>query len=460
MSRSGKRLKAEGHNQNLRPSAYSLYLEKDMAPPEPQASGIRPQPSDDEDRLGALALGFALGELAPAELQELYDALRRDGDAGRGAARVVWRTLGTTVDLRSAVGRQFQDTVRHRLEADARGDSFVRGILGRIGLTRPRLQEVTLPETPPRPRRRWLVPALLGLAAAAAAAALLIGRRPAPDGPRAAEVRGLATVDGRPIASGARLDIRPVVLPAGGSIIIDWPDGHRAEITGPAHVFTHADGLWILAGMARVRAAGAFRIGLPDQRIDCLEGTEAVVAIRDNRSVVGVAAGSAVSDRGDAAAPVSLTAGEAGDSDGRVFRWESGVRWETVPGGRRLSCDPGASAWRLEGLVARGRPDERLSMTMERSPLPAIEFTADAVLLRNAAGERRVDLSGAPLLARRVVMQAWPGSAASLRIEGADGPATLPFDGPPRGLIVSGAARLEDADFFTGPAPGAAAGGQ
>ena len=87
----------------------------------------------DEKRIEELASGFALGELQEDELKELYDYLREAH--GDDVAKLTWRTLSTTLDMKMKMSPHFADTVRHRIEHgdEKADDAFSGGILKRLG---------------------------------------------------------------------------------------------------------------------------------------------------------------------------------------------------------------------------------------------------------------------------------------------------------------------------------------
>ena len=80
-----------------------------MSPSSPSNSTDNP-----EQYLLDLATGFALGELNDAELKDLYEHLRND-DAEE-AAKLTWKVLAHTLDMRMKLSPQFLDTIRHRIE--------------------------------------------------------------------------------------------------------------------------------------------------------------------------------------------------------------------------------------------------------------------------------------------------------------------------------------------------------
>ena len=419
-----------------------------------------------DERIAYLATGFALGALETAELRELYDALREKGDAGRSAASTAWKVLGLTVDLRSTLGTQLQDTVAHRVEAMATGadeeGQFVDRFRSTMGIAHPRLAEVEIPSAVRRGGRIALLVALaLG---AVAAAALLLTRRGPERIARVGSVRGTVTVEGGALAPGAVLDRRPVIVGPGGLVELKWPEGHAVTVEGPANVVPQGEGLSLSSGRAWVAAAGAFTVGLPDGRARLEAGSVLAVEVAGNRSVLGMSKGRA-SLGGEGGARATLEKGRAAVlPDGatgaglRLFRWqrEAVHRVEGATLYLERESDPGA--WRFEAVVVWTGRDGSMTVRGDDAGGGEVRLAPGAVVIvpgvaSRGGAESRHELAGAPLLARRVTITASPGRAPSVSVEGLADPLPAPFADPPAEVRLAGSARLTSANYHTGPPP-------
>jgi len=412
----------------------------------------------DDDRMDYLATGFALNELSQDELQELYDAVRQPGDEGLRAARITWNVLGSTVDLRSVLSRQFQDTVRHRVaaggsgEADARPDGFVGAVLDRLGLSRPRLREVAIPALAGRRSafRRAVLILAAGAAVAVVAALAAAGRTPGAVA-RVASLRGRATVEGRALAAGSELDRRPIVVSPASELAIAWPEQSSAVVSGPANVYPQGTGISVSSGVAWIRSAAPFTVGLPDMQVALEAGASLAAEVRDNRSVVAVNEGVATlateTGHGEALDP-----GTAAGSDVR-FSLRSATSWRD--NGRTLAFeyDPRAVAWQFEATVEWQAPGDIVVLDLGGEAGTYIRLEPGLVLLPNSAGGGRLELPGAPLLAPRIKIRASPGVGPELSVEGLRRPATLGVAGNLRAVRLLGRVRLKGVAFNVGPPP-------
>lgn len=428
------------------------------------AEGTPPVAGDTEheERIAYLATGFALGALETAELQELYDALREKGRAGRSAAGVAWKVLGLTVDLRASLGTQFQDTVVHRVAAaagDADGpDEFIDRFRAQMGTPRPRLGEVDIPDSARRAGRAALVAAA---ALAALALVAFVFLRPGPEEiALVRSVRGTATVEGGALTPGAALDRRPVIVGAGGLVELEWPEGHAVAVEGPANLVPQGGGLSLSSGAAWVRTGGAFTVGLPDGRARLDAGTAFAVEVAANRSVLGVSKGRAsLGGEGSGAAlepgqAAALPDAATGGAPAR-FRWRREAAWHGDAGARILESDRDAAVWRFEAVLAWGTKDDSAELRGPAGARGAVRIEPGALVIVDREGRAtRHELAGAPLLARRVEMTASAGRSPEVRVEGLAWPVSSPFDGPPSELRLGGAARLRQSRYHTGPPPG------
>lgn len=320
-------------------------------------------------RLEELAAGWAIGALAPAELEELLARLRRDD--GAAAAATVWRHLTTTADLRAQLSPAMSDSVRLRL---GRGGGVAEAIRRRIGPARPGLAPVADGGGPP-PRRWGQVLTLAGFALIALLA--WWWWRPAGGAAvaRVVALEGTATLSGEALAPGSALDPRSLVVPAGARLELAWPGGGGATLLGPAMAVAQGDGLSLHAGAARCR--GPLRLGLPDRVVELPAQARAAVAVRDALSSLGCAAGAFTVD-GRQLAPGQASAG------GEPFPW------------RTFTAEPpaGAAAWQAEVRISWRAGG---SVRLELAEALALECSPGRITVLNQGRRNELVLGGAPL---------------------------------------------------------------
>jgi hypothetical protein len=424
------------------------------AGPEPRARAV------DRERIEYLATGFALNELDDAGMRELYDALRRPGDEGLRAARLTWDVLGSTVDLRAVLSRQFQDTVAHRIasgECASGREGFVAAVLERLGIGRPRLQEVR----PPSERatlsmagrtRTVLVVLSVSVPLLAAAAGLALW------GPRGAlasvdALRGLATVEGRAVSEGDGLDGRPLAVTPGSVLRVGWPDGSSAVFAGPTSISPQKEGFSLASGRAWVETPVRFTVGLPDRKAVLSPGTRAAFEVHGYlaRSVAAVGEGGV---RLVAAGVTSELAPGFADTGRERFRWASSAVWSADGSALALDCDPAATAWRVEATVEWGTPADGVEMEVaEDGTRTVVSLRPGLVTVTGLAWGERLELPGAPLLSTRFELVAGPHQeGAELRVEGLRRPVDVAVSRCPTGIRLHGRARLTGVTFEVGPA--------
>ncbi|HTM21122.1 MAG TPA: hypothetical protein VL172_11455, partial [Kofleriaceae bacterium] len=312
-----------------------------------------PAPTDDaerdatpEGRVADLATGFALGELNETELREFYDHLRDPSERGTAAARIAWQQLGIVTDLRAQLGSGFQQTVKHRVDREGFSDRFVRDARKRLGAQRPMLGEVSPPESR-HTLRLWPFALIAAITLVALGAMALWHRRnpPAPILCRVAEVAGDARLGGRPLVAGMGVDQRQIAVPAGSQVALAWEDGSLAIIAGPANAVAQPSGLSLSNGAAWLAAGSAFTCGLPDDTVRAEPNARVAVEVRDGRSVVGVAEGSA------GLTARTLGAGEAANN-ASVFPW---IAWALGDAAPRVEATPD---WRLDARATWREPSD------------------------------------------------------------------------------------------------------
>lgn len=433
---------------------------------------------DDEKRLVELATGFALGELETHELQELYERIRSGDTDGNRAARIVWETLGTAVDLRAVLDQQFEHTVRHRLEDTAetgeddagiapagRSRGFLRKLASRIGIVKPTLQPV--PPVPPVPtaaarsrgRRRTVGLALLG---ACLAIALLVVWLVRDTSVKVTAVTGSVTLEGRAVTPGTSLPRSPVIAAEGSRLWLRWPDGHTAVIAGPANLVPHRSGLSLSSGTAWFETRGPFTLGLPDGGAQTAAPGEFAAVIRENQSLVGVSSGSLkVNVRYQ---QQILEPGTAAVLGGPSFPWKKRLDWRDRDSGKdpkrttRTFADPGSpAAWGMTATLRWSSVEDELRITFpgtQKSEEGFVAIRPGSVRI-SAPGklERMWPLSAAPLLPRRVELEVPHAGRPVIRIEGLEEPLTLPSRKFPGALEFSKSLKLDEFTARTGPQP-------
>lgn len=438
-----------------------------------------PGPPQEEKRLVELATGFALGELDSGELQELYDRLRGAGDEATRAAKVVWETLGTSVDLRAVLGHHFQDTVQHRIadggagsapdsgEAGApsgeRSRGFLSSLAARIGIARPSLDPVQRPEVRAGRAGRWpwrtVLKLLLPAAIIVLCAIVFCRRRGAV---RVAAVSGVVTVEGSAVTAGMSLPRSPTIVSEGASLLLGWSGGHEALIRGPANIVPHESGLSLSSGTAWITATGPFTLGLPDGQAHCAVPADFAAQIRESRSLLGVSSGSLKTAVRFQQQP--LDAGQALVLGTRPFPWRKSLPWrdstEKAPAAavsRRFEPDQPSPCWRIAFTATWSTLADEV----------VLKFPADAgkkehrlairpgsIVLEAGDGPRRSwQLSGAPLLSRAVEILSPHAGKPVLRLEGLDDPIELPSPRLPRSIAFRKTTRLQDFSARSGPPP-------
>ena len=407
----------------------------------------------EDERISYLATGFAAGGLDENEKLELYDLLRRPGESGARAARVTWSSLQVAVDLRGSLGTHFQDTVTHRLNHPGDtgpGGKFVPDVFARLGITRPRLEDVHVPVavvTPANPRRiAWRKISII-----AAAVVLLSGSAwhflVAPGG-RLAWSTGSVTRSGALIAPGAALDAEPVAVSAGGLAEITLGNGGRVRIRGPASVVVQPAGVAVVSGEAWVEAATtALIVGLPDGRLTLSPGSQVAIAASANHATVAATVGTVTLTRGNAATGVPLPAGRATADGEHTFPWHpsASATCLTRNGVRRLiDADPSCATWTLTATFSPHKLDD---MATIQAGGRIIQLGAGWLELD---GGVRQQLTGAPLVERALRLERGNDGVVRLHLEGLEPAAqTLKWDSVPQALTGE---TLTEVHWGSGPA--------
>ncbi len=342
-----------------------------------------------DERIHELATAYALNEASDAELQELYDLLRAEGDTGRAAAEVAWQALQVHGDLRQGLSTQFQDTLLHRLQ-HVRSNRFTAALRSRLGLRLPGLNEVGDPQNR---RRLPLVPLLIGLlllfGIVLLAVPLVSGREPVA---MVLAVGGSPTQAGQALVPKAQLDRRQVVVPPGSEVTIVWAAGGRLRVAGPANLVPQGQGVSLVSGRAWIVTAAEFTVGLPDGTVVIARGSRVAIAVADGRSVVAVATGTALRNG------VALPAGRCADPAG-TWPW-SAAGVPALPWTLPLA---GARDWCLELRISGGGTDDQVALSA--SDGTRVEVAGDTVRLRHAGGDLPFPFAAAPRAERRITIK-------------------------------------------------------
>lgn len=420
----------------------------------------------DNNRISELATGFALGELDNDELAELYEALREEGDAGDQAVRLVWRMLGTTLDLRASLSHNFQDSLQHRLDSEDSDehDNFLQKLWSRMRMSRSApLAEVAAPEAPEKPadkRRSWIAFLLVG------AVALYVGytqwwSKPASKAlATVKKIEGTASAGGRELLAGAGIDRRPLTVPTGSLLELEWRGVGSVRLVGPASVVAQNRGFSLLNGRAWIEAVDWFTVGLPDGSLEAEPGAQIAVAIDEGRAVVGVTKGS-VERRGE-----KIVAGNAIAESGVAYPW---VIQENLAIDKPVVSDAKAADWKLTGVLEWEDVESAVIIKLDcpsvggKAKDPAkntgprkIEIRCtpgELVVFRGGKEDQKLTLPGAPLLDRRFELRQAGRSPLVVAID--DMRYTLPSAcaGGTISWSAKGEARLADSLFHTGPSP-------
>ncbi len=410
-----------------------------------------------EDRVAELATAFALGEISEVELQELYDALREPGDLGRHAAGVAWRALDTHSELRVGLSTQFQDTLAHRLNHPI-SNRFTASLRRRMGQLPSGLSPVAAPGTQ-RSLPLWPF-ALVAVIVVTLALGTWWWSARVETVATVTEVQGQATIAGRALVPGTRLERLQVVVPAGSSVRWQWLAGGAAAggitLSGPATAIPQGGGCSLVSGQAWITAgAQPATIGLPDAKLVLTPASRVAVTVTDQGSMIGVAAGSAAF--GTPNAMQSLSAGQAATISAH-WPWLQ----QAVPATTAWEVPvAGAVNWELSLSLTWPGEHELLALrsvaTAEAPPLPAapemtagIELTPGRLTIEHGTDRREQALPGAPLAAREVLIQR-AGDRLTITVDGTVRyVGALPLNRPR--LMLSQTSVLHSGQLRTGPA--------
>jgi len=448
----------------------------------PQTSDEAAATDDVASRAAELAARFAAGDLDEPGMRELYLMLRAPGPAGRDAAEVAWDVLGSTTDLRSALGTTFQDTVRHRLDAVVAGagaGGFVDGVKTKLGIERPSLRAIAPSSRSAHDRPATAIPLVGAVVAGVIVIVVALALALATGG----EVREIVadvvwakapvSVAARPVTTGAHLDrTSRVVVGPEGRLVIAWPSGDRATIHGPATVVPQGGGLSLASGTAWFET-GPFTLGLPDggQAI-ALGEAKFTAQVQGEVSTLGVASGELLLKKTREDPGTKLEAGFASSGPDKQYEWETEPHWTTThTGSRLLVCDTERVAWHFRARVVLSSLDDAV-VFQGLTGAPAVGVQAGSLILRDApagigeamertatGGRRllgqRIPLKGAPLVERTVELDAAPAQHPRLTITGLESaPEGLTIKiGCPFEVMLYGGGRLEAIQFHVGPPP-------
>ncbi|QDU60106.1 hypothetical protein Pan216_09430 [Planctomycetes bacterium Pan216] len=358
-----------------------------------------------EQRITELATGLSIGDLSQSELEELHDILASGEDAEE-TAQIVWKTLDLSLDLQASVGTIFQDTVRHRLDAErsASSQGFLDSLWSRLSFDRPKLQEIVVPDPRPRRRPRWLPLAIGGLL-------MLIGvalvawwpKRTAWEAPiaKVASVRGTTRHAKRVLVPGASVDRQPMTVHEKSWLSLVWPEGDKATIIGPASVVVHPRGLLLLSGRAWIENRSPFSAAVGGDLAELEEGSQVAIEANQQSGIVGVEKGRA-RYRG-----AVIEAEKAYSGTGKPYPWLPAPVFEKLPDGFQVAGLAEMADWRFEGTIEWESVEASVELTLlgrpaERSDLHLRLEPGKLTIREGERAPRLFELSGAPLLVRRL----------------------------------------------------------
>ncbi|MBN2711382.1 MAG: hypothetical protein JXR97_02975, partial [Planctomycetes bacterium] len=375
---------------------------------------------------------------------------------------LTWQTLGTVIDLRSTVGSRFQDIVLHRIITStgaAEDNEFTSAIASRLGIVKPKLEAITAPEPPRKKSKAWLLSLLL-----LPIIAFGIYMAFASTQTRAIVefVSGSVIVEGAQLTEGDKIDHRPVVVEKEGTLKAKWENGHKATIKGPANVVFHKNGISINNGQAWLKSNDYFKVGLTDGQITMSKDDEIVLETINNRSAFGIYNGtpSYGKGRGDA---TPIKQGEAAIIGGESFEWKlfepvpveikndnnSGVLYQLDmgPPSSRLELTP---RWTKKGncIIICGNKIAQLDIP---SGKPYIMIMPGEIVEYLQNKKIRHEISGVPLLNRKVEIIKWPDQKTAIIVEGLSDPVELPRSFIPSTLIVRDGAEISEIQIIHGP---------
>ena len=247
----------------------------------------------DQQRLDELATGYAIGALNSDELAELHALISEAGPLQSQAIASCWQSLQTTIDLRSVVGKQFEDTVRHRV-SKPNGASFVGSVLARIGFRKPGLRPLDVPpDLPPVATSSRFMGLVLGaILVVLAVAWWLFGRNATLA--EVTDVRGYAHHFGHALQLGMELEDSLLSVDPGSQLRLLLRDGGQLMAQGPAQITLHDAGLSLPLGRFRIiNGSNKQTITLPDHHITLQAHAELEVMCQQSTSQVVLTAGSA-----------------------------------------------------------------------------------------------------------------------------------------------------------------------
>ncbi|NRA39659.1 MAG: hypothetical protein HRU15_16070 [Planctomycetes bacterium] len=420
-----------------------------MSPSSPSNSTDNP-----EQYLLDLATGFALGELNDAELKDLYEHLRND-DAEE-AAKLTWKVLAHTLDMRMKLSPQFLDTIRHRIEHGdgVKDDAFSGGILGRIGKKRAQLDPIAAINDEVR---RPLAPLLIIATGLIAVVTIIVLSMASVVQPVVRHVSGgKVNQEGAAVEVAQVIDHRQIALGDHAVLTLEWPNGDMASVQGPATILAREQGLTLFNGQAWFDVGPNFHIGLPDFGAQTLKPSRLAVDSQDHVSSLGVEVGT-VSYKNTQTSEVSMVeAGQALWNASHVFKWQNqrleGIRRDPLS----LKLDPVAGQWSCSFTVSLVSSDAVLRCTAanKRNEEVAIHIEPGSISAHKGEKELwRFQLSGTPRGQRRVNIRSQSLSSCVISMSGLDKKIEWHIDTPIDRISMQGTVAVVNVRYGTGPSP-------
>lgn len=371
-------------------------------------------------RIAILATGFAKGELAEAELQELYDALREPGALGDKAAAVTWHILGTHLDLETCLSQRFVDSLGQRLHS-AGGEKLSRAWKQQLGMSAPQLEPVVVKQQN-RPQSPWRTATLVACGLLLLIVIVIISLLSTSAPVLVRQVNGHVVSQGEVVQPGHAPD-GPFTLSANSLLFLEWKSGARVVIRGPASGTVLGDGCSIITGQSWLTTTGsAFVVGLPDKRLSLAPNSSLAISISGTQSHTALARGEASTAQGAVVTPT--------DAWPQTRTWSQNGRLLTAHNGNNLSewlhtlhLTPHSAPWTAE-------------LSLGQAAAPTVRVSNGTVHLKLGDRQQQMTLPGAPLLPRAIMLLP-QGQGWNLSIDG-EIMAHLPVRGPAHWLLKGG----------------------
>lgn len=410
-----------------------------------------PPTNQASERLAELATGFALGDLNKDELGELHEHLQGDAPAARKAAATCWSALETTVDLRAAMDHSLPDTVVHRI-ANPNPQSFIGGVFGRLGFSRPRLKPIKGGQSAQAAPSKNIAGYLVVTLVVVLVILVIVLSQATATTYSVREVGGIVRLAGQQVQLGHVLDDGLLTVPTGGRVVLEEDNGTRIILRGPSDVVLSGSGIQLPRGNAHLTNLGRTKdIDTPHGEITVPNGATIWLRTKEHYALVGSR------DNGvrinDQIGSELLPAGFIRHLGVDTYPWIVGSPWRdesVTPLGRPLAIEPETTAWRIELRTIPSSATAGLRLHGNNQSEALIHLIGKSVTVDGTTFE----LSGAPLQPRRIIISRLADGRQQLRIDGATGSMPLKLLRAPLYLASEGDMHLDDVQLITGIDPG------